>query len=149
MRKGLRATGVAQTQKDETENGRPLHPLRSPIGHRPFWPVAVDPFRRDLDVLWREFIHLGRTDTAHKTQYDPLAVMRIFWAEALHPDIAHLYHLIRTLPMSSRPGRNVGHDMPCEWLHKALTNGVQAQVSQERIHNFILDFPFFDQGYGS
>ena len=36
-----------------------------------------------LDVLWREFYSIGHTGTANKTNYIPMSVMRVFWAEAL------------------------------------------------------------------
>ena len=38
-----------------------------------------------LDLLWREFFSIGRTGTANKTNYVPMSIMRIFWADALIP----------------------------------------------------------------
>lgn len=32
-----------------------------------------------LDLLWREFYASARCDAAHKTQYVPMAIMRVFW----------------------------------------------------------------------
>lgn len=57
---------------------------------------------KKVDVLWREFYAYGRTSTANKTNYVPMAVMRILGqgASALAPDLATLYHAIRAIPMS-------------------------------------------------
>ena len=54
------------------------------------------------------------TDEAHKTQYAPMAIMRTFWAEALSPQLAAIYHLHRTISWLGLPGSNVGGDMPIE-----------------------------------
>ena len=56
-----------------------------------------------LDLLWREFVGLARTDAAHKTQYAPMAVLRVFWGKATVKPLNDLYHSIRTLPMGKRP----------------------------------------------
>eukprot|EP00965_Chrysotila_dentata_P178801 5904443-Pleurochrysis_carterae.AAC.2 len=61
-----------------------------------------------LDVLWREFFALGRTSTANKANYVPMAIMRIFWSDALDSKLADLYHSMRSIPMSFRKGSMVG-----------------------------------------
>ena len=53
---------------------------------------------KDLDALWREFYSAAHTGTAHKTQYVGMAIMRVFWGLALTPELAALYHAIRTCP---------------------------------------------------
>ena len=95
-----------------------------------------------LDVLWKEFVTHARTGTGHKTNYGILAVMQAYRGEALHPKLAELWHAVRTLPMSARPGARVGHDMPCEWLHADLTRSVQHHVSETKIAQFIAEQPF-------
>eukprot|EP00965_Chrysotila_dentata_P082193 2712545-Pleurochrysis_carterae.AAC.1 len=41
-----------------------------------------------LDLLWRELFASGRESAANKTNYLPMAIMRMFWADALHPELA-------------------------------------------------------------
>ena len=70
-----------------------------------------------------------------------MAVMRVWWAQAMAPPLAALYHKIRSLPMSDRPGVKVGWDTPIEWLNGAITAGVQNLVSENRIETFIERYP--------
>jgi hypothetical protein len=50
-----------------------------------------------LDLLWREFFASAQhSGTANKTQYVPMAIMRVFWGMALTPELSKLYHKIRT-----------------------------------------------------
>ena len=93
-----------------------------------------------IDLMWREFIQLGRPRTGNKTQYCPMAVMRVFWSEAMHPHLKELYTNLRTIPMTQNEGSRVGWDMPCEWLNLAITQGVRYQVSEERIAKFVKGF---------
>ena len=97
-----------------------------------------------IDLLYREFLGLALTGTANKTQYSQMSILRVFWAQAMHPELLRIYSGIRSLPMSMRPGSRVGWDTPCEWLHKAISAGVQTHVSERRIDNFILGFPFME-----
>eukprot|EP00965_Chrysotila_dentata_P210281 6185805-Pleurochrysis_carterae.AAC.1 len=100
-----------------------------------------------LDLLWREFFATGRTSTANKTHYIPMSIMRIFWANALHPDLARLYESMRSIPMSKREGSMVGWDCVVEWLNAAITEGVAHSVSEERIEEFIHMFPLLQENY--
>jgi hypothetical protein len=100
-----------------------------------------------LDLLWREFFATGYTGTANKTQYVPMAIMRIFWSEALVPELAHLYHNIRAVPMSKRT--YVGWDTPIEWLNGSITDGVNNLVSKERIQEFVKNYSFMEANYAS
>eukprot|EP00965_Chrysotila_dentata_P258552 6213259-Pleurochrysis_carterae.AAC.2 len=79
---------------------------------------------KHLDILWREFFAIGRSSTANKTNYVPMAIQRIFWSDALHPSLAELYHNLRSIPMSNREGSMVGWDCVIEWLNAAITEGV-------------------------
>ena len=98
---------------------------------------------RKIDLLWREFFAIGKTGTANKTLYIKMALMRIWWAEAMHPDLAQLYHSMRALP-KSRNGTCVGWDTPIEWLNHAITVGVRCHVSEERIREFVQNYSFTD-----
>ena len=100
-----------------------------------------------LDLLWREFYASGTTSTANKTQYVPMAIMRIFWAEALTPDLAKLMHALRSIPMSLRPGSRVGWDTPIEWLNGGITEGVPAHVTETRIERFVEIYPLLQSNY--
>lgn len=101
----------------------------------------------DLDLLWREFFALGRTSSANKTQYVPMAIMRIFWADAMHPELALLYRNMRSIPMSAQPGRMIGWDCVIEWLNGAISSGVANHVTEEKIEQFIQNFPMLEHNY--
>ena len=53
----------------------------------------------EIDVLWREFLHTGVTGTANKNNYVPMAIMRLFWATAMDPELADLNHALRAIPL--------------------------------------------------
>ena len=95
----------------------------------------------DLDQLWREFLHLGRPNTSNKHQYCPMAIMRIFWSQAMRPELQQLYVNMRSIPMTYNRGARVGWDTPVEWLHGAITEGVQSHVSEEKIETFVRRYP--------
>ena len=96
-----------------------------------------DNLSADLDLLWREFLHLGRPNTSNKNLYCPMAIMRVFWSDAMRPELKHLYVQMRSIPMTYNPGARVGWDTPVEWLNGAITEGVQVRVSEERIERFV------------
>lgn len=98
-----------------------------------------------LDLLWREFYAIGRTGRANKTQYVPMAIMRVFWGLALNPSLAEVYHRMRALPMSSHA--YVGWDTPIEWLNGAITQGVHSFVSPKRIASFISSYALLQSNY--
>lgn len=102
---------------------------------------------RKLDMLWREFYSIGRTNTANKTQYAQMSIMRVFWGEALAPPLAQVYHSLRAIPMSE--GSYVGWDTPIEWLNGAITDGVSKLVSEQRIARFVAQYAFVDSNYHS
>jgi len=77
-----------------------------------------------IDLAWRECVSFMHTDEAHKTQYAPMAILRIFWANALNPVLAHVYHANRTLSLLGLKGSNVGWDMPIEKENLAISMNV-------------------------
>ena len=76
-----------------------------------------------------------------------MAVMRLFWADALVPEVAQLYHALRAIPMT----RNVyvGWDTPIEWLNGAITDGVKRLVSENRIEEFVANYSFMNSNYSA
>lgn len=99
-----------------------------------------------LDVLWREFYSIGHTGTANKTNYIPMSVMRVFWAEALRDELAQVYHQLRSIPMSL--SAYVGWDTPIEWLNGAISDGVRTHVSEPRIEWFVQNYSLLSANYG-
>jgi len=77
-----------------------------------------------IDMAWRECIAFMHTAEAHKTQYAPMAILRIFWAQALNPVLARVYHANRTLSLTGLKGSNVGWDMPIEKENLAISMNV-------------------------
>ena len=101
---------------------------------------------KHIDLLWREFFATGHTGTSNKILYVQMSIMRVWWAEALNPQLAELYHALRAIPMSMS-GACVGWDTPIEWLNAAITAGVTHHVSETRIQQFVKDFAFMDTAY--
>jgi hypothetical protein len=99
-----------------------------------------------IDLLWREFFATGHSGSANKTMYTQMAIMRIWWADALAPPLAELYHSLRAIPMSDS-GSCVGWDTVIEWLNAAITAGVTHRVSEERIKRFVRNYSFSDAAY--
>lgn len=100
---------------------------------------------RRMDVLWREFFASAHTDTAHKTQYVGMAIMRVFWGTCLSAELDALYHEIRTAPTNSKhPGSNVGWDMLIEWLNKAIKAHVTTHITKDQISQFLRNWPFME-----
>lgn len=95
-----------------------------------------------LDLLWAEFFAPAHTSTAHKTQYVPMAIMRVFWGLALVPELSDIYHAIRAVPSGSHHGCGVGWDMLIERLNGAITNHVTTCVTIDQIREFIDNWPF-------
>ena len=98
----------------------------------------------NLDVLWREFFASAHSDTAHKTQYVGMSIMRVFWGMAMKPDLSEFYHNIRTLPSGTHMGSGVGYDMKVENLNGAIKSHVDMHVSETQIENFIDDWALLE-----
>ena len=73
-----------------------------------------------LDVLWREFFASAHTDTAHKTQYVGMSILRVFWGQAMVPELDELYHAMRSMPSGDHEGCGVGWDWPIELLNGSI-----------------------------
>ena len=99
---------------------------------------------KTLDVLWTEFFSSAHTDTAHKTQYVGMSILRVFWAEGLCDDLQALYHAIRTCPNGKHDGCGVGWDLTVEDLNGAIKSHVDLHVSETQISNFVADWPFLE-----
>ena len=74
-----------------------------------------------LDLLWREFYGLSHNARANKTQYCPMAILRVYWGMCLVDPLNTLYHSMRALPTGDLPGTCTGwdcpHDCPIEVLN--------------------------------
>ena len=97
-----------------------------------------------LDRIWREFYATGHTSTANKNLYVPMAIMKIWQAEAIAPPIKRLLDNTRSIPLSDREGAMTGWDMPCERLNAYITNTVQTQVSPESIDRAVKLYPLLE-----
>ena len=99
---------------------------------------------QQLDLLWREFFASAHSSTANKTQYVPMAIMRVFWGMALTPELAALYHKIRTIPSGDGLGSGVGWDMAIEMLNAAIKAHVEHQVSHDQIRHFLANWALLE-----
>lgn len=97
-----------------------------------------------LDLLWREFFASAHTGTAHKTQYVPMSIMRVFWGMAMTPELDALYHRIRTIPSGQAAGSGVGWDMAVEQLNAAIKAHVEHQVSHVQISQFLSNWALLE-----
>lgn len=94
-----------------------------------------------IDLIWRECVSFLHTDGAHKTQYAPMAILRVFWGQAMHPALASVYHRNRTLSLTGLPGSNVGYDMPIEKENLAISLNV-TNASRESISRYVRELNF-------
>ena len=78
-----------------------------------------------IDLIWRECVAFMHSVSSNKTQYAAMAIMRIFWSEAMTPTLARIYHQHRTISLLGLPGSNVGWDMPIEKENLMLRNVVR------------------------
>ena len=100
---------------------------------------------RKIDVLWREFFSAAHTDTAHKTQYVGMAILRTFWGQAMLPELDELYHRIRSVPSGDHDGSGVGWDWPIENLNGAIKSHVDMHVSEEQINKFVSNWALLEE----
>ena len=99
---------------------------------------------KKLDLLWREFFPSAHSGTANKTQYVPMAIMRVFWGQAMVPELDALYHKLRTIPMSDKYGCGVGWDMAIEMLNWAIKAHVSHFVSEAQLRRFIANWSLLE-----
>ena len=99
---------------------------------------------KKLDILWREFFPSAHSGTANKTQYVPMAIMRVFWGQAMTADLDALYHKLRTIPMSDQYGSGVGWDMAIEMLNAAIKAHVNHFVSEAQIKHFVANWAMLE-----
>jgi hypothetical protein len=97
-----------------------------------------------IHLLWREFFSSAHTDTAHKTQYIGMSILRVFWGQALVRDLNDLYHALHTVSSGGRSGDGVGWDWAIELLNHAIKSHVGYHVSEEQITNFLRDWPLLE-----
>eukprot|EP00965_Chrysotila_dentata_P176623 5833013-Pleurochrysis_carterae.AAC.1 len=61
-----------------------------------------------------------------------MAILRVFWAKALHPALAQVYHRNRTISRLGLQGSIVGYDLPIEKENLAISTNI-ANASRESI----------------
>lgn len=88
----------------------------------------------EIDLIWRECVSFMHTSEANKTQYAPMAIMRILWSEALHPLLARVYHANRTISLIGLPGSNVGWDMPIEKENLMISSNIIRPIFERLAH---------------
>ena len=89
-----------------------------------------------IDMVWRDCVAFMHSDEAHKTQYAPMAILRIFWSQALNPNLAQIYHRNRTISLLGLEGSNVGWDMPIEKENLSISQHVE-RPNQDRIDHYV------------
>lgn len=94
-----------------------------------------------IDLAWRECVSFMHTSEANKTQYAPMAILRIFWSSALSPKLAQVYHNNRTISLLGLRGSNVGWDMPIEKENLAISTNV-TRPNYDRINKYIAELNF-------
>ena len=97
-----------------------------------------------LDLLWREFYGLAHNARANKTNYCPMAILRVYWGLCLVDPLRDLYRRIRTVPAGNHPGTNTGHDMPIENLNGAIRAHVTSNITYATIRTFVLAYSFLE-----
>ena len=85
-----------------------------------------------IDILWREFFSSAHTDTANKTQYTGMAIMRVFWGMGLVPDLDALYHAIRTIPSGEHLGSCLFY-RPSLIILSLLSSLAKQRVAKHRV----------------
>ena len=98
-----------------------------------------------IDLIWRECVSFMHTGASHKTQYAPMAILRIFWSNALHPHLAEIYHRNRTVSLMGLPGSNTGWDHPIEKENLMISTNV-TRPNFERIDKYVADLNFCGPG---
>ena len=99
---------------------------------------------KKLDILWREFFASAHSGTANKTQYVPMAIMRVFWGLALTPELDELYHKLRTMPLGESDGCGVGWDMAIEMLNAAIKAHVNNFITEPQICEFVANWALLE-----
>ena len=73
-----------------------------------------------------------------------MAIMRVFWGQAMTPEIDALYHKLRTIPLSDEYGSGVGWDMAIEMLNAAIKAHVNHFVSEAQLKHFVANWALLE-----
>ena len=87
-----------------------------------------------LDVLWREFLSVAKTDKANKTNYAKMTVSLIYWGSCLVEPLSTVFHNTRTIRLLHT---HVGWDMPIEVLNLWIRLAVVYNITREYLCKFI------------
>jgi len=82
-----------------------------------------------MDLLFREFLPMARTQTANKVNYSFMSIMQVYYGRALHPSISDLYHALRTLPPERSEGPDgEGTNTGLDWFVEDLNCDIKEAV---------------------
>ena len=95
-----------------------------------------------LDMCWREFLPMMRTLDGHKTQYGVMAVVHIYWGQALVGELAHLRQEMRCVALSNNASSMVGVDMPVEKVNRMAKQTINPPVTEEHVATTMEDLNF-------
>eukprot|EP00965_Chrysotila_dentata_P087473 2888249-Pleurochrysis_carterae.AAC.6 len=89
---------------------------------------------------WRDFLAMSRTTDSNKTQYSQMAVVRVYWGNALNEPLQSVHHRICSLKLTSS---HVGWDMFIERVNLSIRHAaVKHDITREYPSKF-LSFPSF------
>ena len=91
--------------------------------------------------VWRECVSFMHSNAAHKTNYASMALLRIFWVEALNPHLAAIYKQNRTISLCGLRGSNGGWDLPIEHENLMISLNVH-RMSFEAIEAYVRQLNF-------
>ena len=103
--------------------------------------LHLTPCPCDACQIWRECVSFMHSNTAHKTNYASMALLRIFWVEALNPHLAAIYKKNRTISLCGLPGSNGGWDLPIEHENLMISNNVH-RMSFDAIDAYVRQLNF-------
>ena len=96
---------------------------------------------KDLDLVWRDFLHAARSLDANKTQYAQMCVSRVYWGLALCEPLQQAYHNLRSLKLLKT---HVGYDMFIERVNLLIRRNCSSNVSRSSIAEFLRHYSFTD-----
>ena len=96
---------------------------------------------KDLDLVWRDFLHPARSMDANKTQYAQMCVARVYWGIALTEPLQSIYHRLRSLKLKKT---HVGYDMFIERVNLLIRLKCSIHISRDSIAEFLRHYSFTD-----
>ena len=101
---------------------------------------------KDMDLVWRDFLHPARSADGNKTQYAQMCVSRIYFGLALSEPLQHVYHNLRSLKLLRT---HVGYDMFIERVNLLIRQKCTTHISRSSIAEFLRNYCFTDRVDGA